>query len=114
MATLAEIRQRCQIVLISPTGTQYQVERLEGRPGDYRRGYRLTETGGPDERPAFAHELPNGVQECSCTAWTQARECEHVALLVGAGLFDEPRRLGPADEFAEDELVDIDWEAGAP
>ncbi len=120
MANLEEMRRRCQVVLIDGlSGRQFQVERLERRPGDYFRGYRLTQTGAAGA-PAFAHELQSGAQECSCPAWAEKRECEHTALLVGAGLFSEPGAwFGPVnarayDPFADDELVEIEWESEAP
>lgn len=98
------------VTLILTNGlTRYQVERLPRTPGDYRKGYRLT---GPDGEPVLAHELPSGMQECSCVTWTQARSCEHTTLLTVAGLFDEPVDL--YRNAFEDDLIDTDWESDAP
>ncbi len=114
MSTVPEACARCKLALTDGrTGACYRVEKLPRAAGDYRRGFRLT---GPDGAPAFAHELPCGLRECSCPAWTVGRECEHTRLLVAAGLFDDPvdvREPGQPD-YPEDDLVDIDWESEAP
>ena len=99
-----------------PAGAAYRAERLPRKPGDYRKGFRLT---GPNGETVFAHELPCGLHECSCPRWVQAGglACEHTELLTAAGLFDDPVRrdeLYRPDPFRPDELVDIDWESEAP
>jgi hypothetical protein len=113
MATVTEIRENYKLTLTNGLcGAEYRVERLPRKPGEYAKGFRLT---GPDGQPVFAHELPSGLQECSCSAWAEGRECEHTQLLTAAGLFDEPIR--PDDLYRdrfEDDLVEIDWESDAP
>jgi hypothetical protein len=113
---LSDFQARCKLTLTDGvTGTTYAVERLERRPGDYRKGFRLIASG---DQPVFCHELPCGLQECSCPEWPQGRTCPHTELLTAAGLFDEPVR--PDDLYAggqcfpDDDLVDIDIDSDAP
>ncbi len=71
MTTVTDRQLRCKLTLTNAlTGARYQVERLPRKPGDYRKGFRLT---GLDGAPVFAHELPCGLQECSCSAWIDGR-----------------------------------------
>ena len=113
MSTVTDLKDHCKLTLTNGlTGAHYQVARLPRKPGDYRKGFRLT---GLDGAPVFAHELPCGLHECSCPAWTAGRTCEHTAMLTTAGLFEEP--VDPRDLYRdalEDDLVEIDWESDAP
>ena len=112
MNTVSDLTTSCKLTLENGlTGTAYQVERLERRPGEFAKGFRLR---GPAGELSFAHELPNGLHECSCRAWTRVnRACEHTQLLTAAGLFDAP--VDPwAYDPSDDELVEIDWESDAP
>ncbi len=122
MASVTDLSGRCKLTLTDGrTGAVYQVEPLPRQPGEYRRGFRLAVPGGPSAGgdSCHAHQLPCGLTECSCPAWTESRTCAHTQLLTAAGLFDE---LVTPDEPSyggrwfpdDDELVDIDWESEAP
>jgi hypothetical protein len=115
MHNLPHNRPVIKLTLENGTGIVYRVERLERRPGDYRKGFRLNAAG---VQPLFCHELPCGLQECSCPDWPLGRTCSHTELLTAAGLFDEP--VCPDDLYAggqcfpDDDLVDIDIDSDSP
>ena len=117
MFNLPAAANGCKLTITNGrTGAAYQAERLPRKPGDYRRGFRLT---GPNGETVFAHELPCGLHECSCPGWvhTGGLACEHTELLTAAGLFDERVRregLYAPDPFEPEELVDIDIDSDAP